>query len=473
MNPQDYALDIKTRFGDTPTADGRMIRDLSDQEVVQKMVTKYPSERYKIQGIDEFLTPEEQKLIPPESKEDKKTNAFMQRVGDIVRGVGSFTGGNKIGESLGTIGVAGYQALKGNTDIAKNVLDTQVPVPELIGSYTKAATTPLAIATPVGGVARAGLTGAGFSGAFAAGDAMEEGKDAGEVVSDGLKGAALGGALGVGAGAIGKGIQAAGKSGYKLAIPLSAQEAKMMQGYKARVPFWERVQGVLSGSSKAPRVAEETAFKKGFMGTESMLGVQSKRAAKTLWDDVIGKQLKASPTKVRMTDFFDEAERSIVSNNPEVARQKDLLTALQSLRDDYVDVGEITLDKLQDFKKGWAKFVPEKVYKGQPIAGAFNDVKNVLADLARKRIYGALGDDIKLAYLDYGNLEALQELGQKAMTGAKMKGGAGSLLTALKDMVVTPIATIGGQAVYKVGEGIEMIGPKGARFLGEIIPMNE
>lgn len=473
MNPQDYALDIKTRFGDTPTADGRMIRDLDDRELVQKMVTKYPSERYKIQGIDEFLTPEEQKLLPPESKEDKKTNAFMKRVGDVVRGIGDFTGGNKIGESIGTLAAAGGRALQGDFDGAGNILDTQVPVSELIGSYTKAATTPIALATPAGGIARAAATGAAASGAFAAGDALEDGKSIGEVASDGLKGAALGGALGGAAGVIGKGVQAAGKAGYKLAIPLSAREAKMMQGYKARAPFWERVKGVLSGSSNAPRVAEETAFNKGFMGTESMLGVQSKRAAKTLWDDVIGKQLKASPTKVRMTDFFDEAERSIVSNNPEVARQKDLLTALQSLRDDYVDVGEITLDKLQDFKKGWAKFVPEKVYKGQPIAGAFNDVKNVLADLARKRIYGALGDDIKLAYLDYGNLEALQELGQKAMTGAKMKGGSGSFLTAIKDMVVTPIATVGGQVVYKIGEGIEMIGPKGARFLGEIIPMSE
>jgi len=97
-------------------------------------------------------------------------------------------------------------------------------------------------------------------------------------------------------------------------------------------------------------------------------------------------------------------------------------------------------------------------------------VSKVLSDLARQDITSALGDDVRLAYIDYGNLKGIAELGQKAMTGAKFKGGAGGWLNAVKDMVVTPIATVGGLTVYTAGRGVELIGQNGAAVVGDVIP---
>jgi hypothetical protein len=77
--------------------------------------------------------------------------------------------------------------------------------------------------------------------------------------------------------------------------------------------------------------------------------------------------------------------------------------------------------------------------------------------------------------------ENLKALGQKAMTGGKLKVGFGSFWSAVKDMGLVPAGTVGGQAIYKVGQGIELIGKPGAKtvsdlFLplsGEIIEFND
>jgi hypothetical protein len=123
---------------------------------------------------------------------------------------------------------------------------------------------------------------------------------------------------------------------------------------------------------------------------------------------------------------------------------------------------------LQQFKEGWAKFLPEKVYKGKSISGAFNEVKNIASSTARNIIYNKMGPDIQKAYFDYGNLKGLAEAGQKAMTGAKLKGGAGTFLSAVKDMLVYPVATYGGRVLYRTGQGLEFFGKPGAKTVIDI-----
>ena len=201
-----------------------------------------------------------------------------------------------------------------------------------------------------------------------------------------------------------------------------------------------------------------------------MIGTQAKRANVNLWNNLIAPALKKSKEKVNIPAFFSEIQAKIIKANPERSRQKDLLEALSALKEDYKGVKTATLEILQKFKEGWAKFVPEKAYRGKPISGSFNEVKDIAADTARSRIYSSLGDDIKQAYFDYGNLKGIEELGQKAMTGGKLKGGFGGFWSAIKDMSLIPTATIGGQVVYKVGELGEFIGRPGMRFLRDLIP---
>ncbi len=284
-----------------------------------------------------------------------------------------------------------------------------------------------------------------------------------EVGTAGAIGAVLPGA--------GKLLEGVGKGAAEAVIPTSAKEAKLLQSYKAGVPFWDRVSSILGGAGKAsPTTAGSTAFDKGLMGTESMIGVQAKRASNSLWKDLISPALEKDSSKVDLQQFFKDAKTQIMKDNPELSRQKDLTTALQALKDDYKGVKKVSLNDLQKFKEGWAQFVPEKAYKGKPIAGAFNDVKNYLAGNARNLIYNKLGPEVKQAYFDYGNLKGLQELGQKAMTGSGLKGGSGKFLHTIWEMGAVPTGTLGGQTVYKIGKGIEMFGKPGAKLVKDIIP---
>ena len=259
----------------------------------------------------------------------------------------------------------------------------------------------------------------------------------------------------------------------KMFIPKSDAEAAALQTYKAGTSFIKRVGTYLAGISKAPSTAASTAFEKGLVGTESMMGVQAKRAQSKLWSKVINPALKASNVKVDMEQFFESAATKIKASTPELTRQKSLLDALEAVKEDYAGVKQVSLSELQKFKEGFAEFVPEKAYKGQSIAGALKDVRNTLAGLARNHIYAALGDNVKQAYLDYGNLNGITALGRKAMAGGIVK--AGGTFTGIKNILETltvPIGTIAGQTLYKAGQFGEFVGAAGAATLREVLTGN-
>lgn len=296
------------------------------------------------------------------------------------------------------------------------------------------------------------------------------------------QGAIMGGMEAVGGpvlSAVGKGVSAVGKGIYDIAIPTSMKEAGLLQAYKADTPLVQRIGNILGlTDSNIPRTVADSAInasgpagipKAGLMGTESMLGVQAKRAGNILWTKLVEPALNASEKVVNIPKFIDSVRTKIVDSTPELGKQSQLLDALKSIEDEYQGVGNVTMGQLQKFKEGWAENIPEKVYQGKPIAGAYNSVRNELANTARQTIYDTLGPEVKQAYFDYGNLKAIQELGKKAMTGSKLKGGTFSGLHGIYDMAVTPVATIGGNVVYKTGKGIQLIGKQGAKVIGDII----
>lgn len=268
---------------------------------------------------------------------------------------------------------------------------------------------------------------------------------------------------------LGKAAEAAGQKLGEAFIPTSEKEAGILQNYKAGTTFADRIGSLLSGDSKAPTTAASAAFSKGLMGTESQMGVQATRAQGKLWTSMIKPALENSKTEVDMPSFFDQAEQKITSETNDPTRQKQLLNALDSVKEDFGSTGKVSMKQLQKYKEGWAEFVPDKAYKGQPIAGSVNDVRNTLAGMARDTIYKELGPDVRQAYLDYGNLNGIKKLGQSAMAGSKLKGGAGSMLHGLYEMATVPIGTVGGQTLYKAGQGLEFAGGAGAKTLGEVL----
>lgn len=264
-------------------------------------------------------------------------------------------------------------------------------------------------------------------------------------------------------------IKGAGYAASKFGIGMSAKEAPLVQAYRARTPLFERMSAILTDdvAKSGPITNRETALRRGLFGTESMIGVQAKRGAERLWSDVVGPALKSAKETVNFRSFTDEIAGEI-DQIDDLSRRRELQRALDAFKDDFKDVGEISLEQLQKYKEGWAKFLPDKVYRGQPIAGSFREVQNLAAHLARNKIYKAVGDEVRAAYFDYGNLKNLQELGQKAMTQSKLKGGAGSFVSGLLDMTLIPIASTGGLGLYKAGKGIEFVGAAGLKTVKEI-----
>jgi hypothetical protein len=309
------------------------------------------------------------------------------------------------------------------------------------------------------GAEAAGLIGS--AGRFAMNTAIGTAQS-GDLVK-GAEQAALGEGINIG----GKLLTKVAKGVYNLAIPTSTKEAGLIQNYKANTSLLQRIMGT---AGQAPRTAEDTAFSKGLKGTESMIGVQAVKEQRKIWSDIISPSLKSADTHVSMPEFFDELQSKIVSDNVEPTRQKALLEALDAMKEDYSGINLVSAERLQKYKEGWAKFVPDKAYNGKPIAGAFRDVQNEAAGLAREKILSAINDPkVKQAYLDYGNLYALKEWGKSAMTGGKFKGGTGGFISALKDMVVAPIATIGGRTIYRFGNGIQVVGQAGAKTLFDVL----
>lgn len=136
MSPDEYALDIKTKFGSTTTSDGRMIRDLDDRELVKRMLTRYPGDKSKIQGVEEYLAGD-MPPMPPKTPQQEKTEQtyqnvlqkfgagvstrFQERSQNVAEHAGATERGEQgvasgifqsMGETAGFIGDIGFEGIK-------------------------------------------------------------------------------------------------------------------------------------------------------------------------------------------------------------------------------------------------------------------------------------------------------------------------------------------------------------------------
>jgi hypothetical protein len=271
-------------------------------------------------------------------------------------------------------------------------------------------------------------------------------------------------------------VQGAGrvaqKAGAELAgavLPVTEKEAGVVQAYMADKPFVQRMTDILKDTSKAPTTAGGTAVSNSLFGNKSMIGVQAKRAENKIWNNIINPLLESSTYKVDMPEFFNTINTKIDETVSDASRKIALKEALSAIKDDYAGVTTKTMPELQKLKEDWAEFIPEKYYKGQNIAGAVKQVTALMADEARNTLYTVLGPEAKQAYFDYGNLKGLAKMGQTNMTGQKLKGGTGGLVSELISKAVTPIGTIGGNVIYRTGQGIEFVGDAGAKILDDIL----
>lgn len=300
----------------------------------------------------------------------------------------------------------------------------------------------------------------------------------------GRTGKVLGGAGGAGGAAskavskAGKGLKELGVKSTGLTVTMEKPTAQMLQNYNAYKPtLMERVGGMMGkevpeNTMMKPTTEADTATRLGIYGTERQLGSQSKRIADDLWKGSVGPALKASPKKVDIVQWFDEIEDEILQTVKDPIRKSTLDKALTTIESEF-DVGKKgwwTLEELQELKSEWTKFLPDASFKGKPISGAMNEVRNLMAKKARGVIYDDLGPDVKQSYIDWGNLQSIQEAGIKASIGdPASKSLSRNIWEGIMDKAITPVATVAGQFLYKTGEGLEFIGRGGAKKVRDII----
>ena len=263
----------------------------------------------------------------------------------------------------------------------------------------------------------------------------------------------------------GKVVKGAGEVIYKDAITPTVAEAERILKYKAESSFIER----LTGKGNKPVTRADTAFEKGLKGTQTQIGVQARRESSNLYKTKIAPALDNSTDVITKDELFSSA-RELVSTTKEPGKKKALQTALEALEDDYKDVVDYSLKDAQEIKRGLDEFQPDKVFRGQPIANEYKTLQKKLADSIRQKTYVSLKDvNIRKAYLDYGNLKQLEKVGVKAISESGFKAGFGGFWSTAWDMATTPIKTIGGRTLYRVGDKLEFTGESGIKKFGDYL----
>lgn len=79
MNQDEYIVSIKERFGDQATKDGQLIRDMNDDELLRRMLERYPGDRDKIIDLDESVAKDV--ALPEPTKE---TSQLQQRFANVA-----------------------------------------------------------------------------------------------------------------------------------------------------------------------------------------------------------------------------------------------------------------------------------------------------------------------------------------------------------------------------------------------------
>lgn len=132
---------------------------------------------------------------PQATKQPKKKEDLLTKSSNVLGSI--FPGTKTIGESIGTLGLAGKQAITGNFQQAKETLATQPSVPELIGAYTSAGAQAYGVTGGGlgGGVISDALKSAGLGALISGGAKASEGGSLGDVAKSGAVAFGVGGGL--------------------------------------------------------------------------------------------------------------------------------------------------------------------------------------------------------------------------------------------------------------------------------------
>lgn len=284
-------------------------------------------------------------------------------------------------------------------------------------------------------------------------------------------------------------VKKSGKALYKTAIKPNVQEAEKIinaEGItlsnKAKINKIESSK--LSPSTKAKKIATltwktpitraDTSLKYGITGTEKWIGVQWKAESTKLWRDTVSPAIQKSKAQHNIDDMFTRAEK-VIEWEKSVLRKQELMEWLQALKDDYIATGKkvFTTGDIQAEKSMLDEFTPSKIWKWKEVAQGYTQAKNTLANIFREQVREDLGKvgmkNAQEIYWDYANLSQLKDIWVKWITEWGFRGGTGTWLSTIYDKLATPIKTVWGKYIYKLGNWIEYVWPKWMDTLGKYL----
>jgi len=282
-----------------------------------------------------------------------------------------------------------------------------------------------------------------------------------------IKDVAVGGTklLAKGVSPVTAGTKSLGRNIYETAFTPNVKEAESILAYEASQPSMFSSlfgAGAMKGNPAfKPITVAETALRSGIAGTEKQVGTQAKRVADTLYNKEIAPAVSGIKGTITKEELFAPAEERI-ANMVDPSKKVAYQNALDSLKEDYANIANFTFKDAQALKSELAQFTPAKVFRGQDVANETRMIQADMANLIRQKTYEALKDvNIKQKYLDYGNLQELQKVGVKAISESGTKGGFGGFWSTVYDKAMTPVKTVGGKVLYRIGDKLEVKAPKG------------
>ena len=259
-----------------------------------------------------------------------------------------------------------------------------------------------------------------------------------------------------------KWVKTAGKALYKTAIKPNTEEASKI--IQATAKWFEQ-----------PITRADTALKYWIAGTETGLWIKWVKQADTLFKKVINPafdKAEEQGIKANYSSLVKEAKDNITKSKlySEV-QKKEILNNIDELAKPYK--WTTTIKNLDLEKQAIVWKVPKKyiwaIKPPKELTAAQNALSDVFRNTVHKTLKSSFWIDSANLYRDYWNLIQLEKVGIKWLTEWGLRWGTGTMLSTIYDKLATPVKTIWGKYLYKVGKWIEFTWPKGIKTLGDFL----
>lgn len=252
------------------------------------------------------------------------------------------------------------------------------------------------------------------------------------------------------------------KALYKTAIKPNVDEASQIIKATAK-------------GAKQPITRADTAFEYWVIGREKDIGVQWVREANKIFKDTISpafKKAEEQGIKVKYSNLINEAKNTIKNSKVfSQTQKKEIIDNITSLGKNYK--GNTTLSNLDLEKMAIVSKVPKKYIGAIKPPKELIAAQNALSDVFRDTVHSTLKNKFWInsakLYKDYWNLIQLEKVGIKWLTEWGLRWGTGTALSTIYDALVTPIKTVWGKTLYKIGEWLQFTWPKWITSIKELL----